>query len=87
MLLRTVLYFDDVDFDCSHQFAGELLAIREFNDQNDAVKIDRWRGCRKGCVFHENPWIEKMYVAHDLEAISDVTLDRNPDQQRCRLET
>ncbi len=87
MLRRTTLYFDDVDFDCSHRFAGELLAIDEFNAQNELVKIDRWRSCRKKSVFKENPWIDKMYTAHDLEAISRVQLDRAPDDERCRLRT
>ncbi|MCA9246768.1 MAG: hypothetical protein KDA42_06620 [Planctomycetales bacterium] len=85
MLRRTILYFDDVDFDCSHKFAGELLAIQEFNERNEQVKIDRWRSCRKQCVFKDNPWIDKMYVAHDLEAISNVQLGRQPDQETCSL--
>jgi hypothetical protein len=27
-----------------HRFAGELLAIEEFNARSKDVKIDRWRG-------------------------------------------
>ena len=87
MLRRTILYFDDVDFDCSHEFAGELLAIREFNDSHEQVKIDRWRSCRKQCVFKDNPWIDKMYTAHDLEAIAAVQLSRQPDQETCSLKS
>ena len=73
MLRRTYLYFDDVaDPQASflHRFAGELLAIDEFNDRNAAVKIDVWRGLRSGRIFQESEWIEKMYIAHDLTAIS-----------------
>src|SRR5262249_25615223 len=38
------LYFDDTEHSISHRFAGELLAIDEFNRASDQVKIDRWRG-------------------------------------------
>lgn len=73
VLRRTYLYFDDVaDPQASflHRFAGELLAIDEFNQANSNVKIDRWRGLRSGRIFQGSDWIEKMYIAHDLEAIS-----------------
>jgi hypothetical protein len=69
MLRRTPLYFDDVDFFFNHQFAGELLAIDEFNRTADGVRIDRWRGVRKGRPFPEAPWLSKMYVAHDIAAV------------------
>lgn len=70
MLRRTPLYFDDIDFFFNHKFGGELLAIDEFNQSNQAVRIDRWRGIRKERPFPEASWLEKMFVAHDLEAIS-----------------
>lgn len=70
ILRRTPLYFDDIDFYFNHQFAGELLAIDEFNKSTDEVRIDRWRGIRKERPFLEAPWLEKMYVAHDITAIS-----------------
>lgn len=70
MLRRTTLYFDDIDFFFNHQFAGELLAIDEFNATNDDVRIDRWRGIRKQRPFPEAAWLDKMYVAHDITAIT-----------------
>ena len=69
MLRRTPLYFDDIDFLFNHQFAGELLAIDEFNKSVDEVRIDRWRGVRKERPFPEAPWLGKMYIAHDIAAI------------------
>ncbi len=81
MLRRTFLYFDDVadpQVSFFHRFAGELLAIDEFNDRNAAVKIDVWRGLRSGRIFQESEWIEKMYIAHDLMAISNVRVERAP---------
>ena len=38
------VYFDDTEHSVSHRFAGELLAIDEFNETSAHVKIDRWRG-------------------------------------------
>jgi hypothetical protein len=81
MLHRTFLYFDDVDFVFNHKFAGELLAIDEFNRSNASVKIDEWRGLSKNRVFPENSWLKKMYVAHDLAAISAWQLDRQPAEK------
>ena len=75
-LQRVFLYFDDVDFTFNHRFAGELLAIQEFNQSNDLIKIDRWRGIRKGRVFSEEPWLDSMFVAHDLAAINQTVLSR-----------
>jgi hypothetical protein len=78
ILHRVAMYFDDVDFVFNHRFAGELLAIDEFNGSQSDVKIDVWRGLRKGRPFPEAPWLDRMYIAHDLEAISRVSLQRPP---------
>lgn len=78
LLRRTVLYFDDVELDVSHQYAGELLAIREFNERCPEVKIDVMRGIRAERAFPEAPWLANMYVAHDLERISAAQHDRRP---------
>jgi hypothetical protein len=84
MLRRTYLYMDDVAGHRNHQFAGELLAIREFNEAEVPVKIDLWRGLRPTRVFPESYWIEKMYVAHDLTAISAARVDRPPERLALR---
>jgi hypothetical protein len=76
MLWHVPLYFDDIEFLFNHKYAGELLAIEEFNEESRQVKIDIWYGVRKGRPFPERPYLEKLYVAHDLEAISDVVLKR-----------
>ncbi|MCC2682395.1 MAG: uncharacterized protein K0S36_1959 [Nitrosospira multiformis] len=77
MLWQVPLYFDDIEFLFNHKFAGELLAIDEFNEESSRVKIDRWYGVSGGRPFPERPFLEKLYVAHDLEAISRVSLTRN----------
>jgi hypothetical protein len=76
LLRRTPLYFDDIDFFFNHRFAGELHAIDEFNATVDGVRIDRWRGVRKERPFPEAPWLEKMYVAHDIAAIANYRPER-----------
>jgi len=77
-LRRTFLYFDDVALPCSHRFAGELLAIEEFNNGQENVKIDRWRSLAAGRAFFEAAWLDGMYQAHDLAAISQVRPTREP---------
>lgn len=72
VLNRVALYFDDVDIVVNHRFAGELLAIDEFNEQNDEIKIDQWRGIDKNRPFPESFWLKRMYMAHHLKAISEV---------------
>lgn len=76
MLWHVPVYFDDIDFLFNHRFAGELLAIDEFNQQNDKVRIDKWYGVKMGRPFPERHFLEKMYVAHDCEAVGKVVLDR-----------
>jgi len=78
MLRRVPMYFDNIDFFFNHKFAGELLAIDQFNLTNKQVKIDRWRVIAKRRVFPESPRLSKMFVAHDLAAISKVALGRLP---------
>jgi hypothetical protein len=77
LLNRVVLYFDELDLDYFHEYAGEFLAIREFNAEHDHVKIDKWHGVTRGRPFPENIKLLGMYVAHDLEAISKTSVSRN----------
>ena len=72
------LYFDDTEHSISHRFAGELLAIDEFNRASEGVKIDRWRGLLDARPFPEATFLRKMYMAHDLRAIGSKVLDRDP---------
>jgi hypothetical protein len=71
-LNRVAMYFDDVYEHFNHQWAGELLALNEFNARTVGLKIDRWRGIEINRPFHEALWMQGMYIAHDLTA-----LDRN----------
>ena len=81
ILRRVAMYFDDVDSHVHHRWAGELLAIQEFNEDRGSVKIDCWRGIESGRPFPERVWLKRMYIAHDLAAISLV----KPRQSRRQL--
>ena len=72
------MYCDDVDLMFTHRFAGELLALDEFNSSNCGVKVDSWRGITKQRPFPEAAWLNRMFIAHDLDAISKVHTDRQP---------
>jgi hypothetical protein len=76
MLRQVPIYLDDVDFIINHRFAGELLAIEEFNQANAEVKIDKWHGVKNGRPFPERPYLDKLFVVHDLKAISGCAVDR-----------
>lgn len=75
-LRRVFMYFDDINFVFNHRFAGELLAIEEFNRNNLLLKIDRWRDIRKNRVFRDESWLDNMFILHDLDAINKYTTSR-----------
>jgi hypothetical protein len=70
MLHRTFIYLDDIELLFAHRFAGELLAVEEFNQTCEKIKIDRLRGFNVDRPFPEKSYLRMMYVAHDLHAIS-----------------
>jgi hypothetical protein len=81
MLRHAVLYFDDILGLPYNSFAGERLAITEFNAANEAVKIDQWYGVEAGHPFPEMYWLKQLFIAHDLEAISRYTPPDRPAHQ------
>jgi hypothetical protein len=81
MLDHVPLYFDDTAHSISHRFAGELLAIDEFNETNVLIKIDQWRGLKIARPFPEAAFLQKMYMAHNLEAVSAKVVHRRPLQR------
>lgn len=59
-----MVYFDDV-WDESHSpWAGELLAIREFNQSKTLRKIEPYRFLRSRRVFKNARWIDQIYALH-----------------------
>lgn len=64
ILPRVLCYFDDVigDIECGYtNYAGELLAINEFNRKYARIKIDRGIGFTRREYAH---WQEQIFTAH-----------------------
>ena len=88
ILRRVVIYFDDIRWYLAHRFAGELLAIDEVNEHSEFVKIDHWHGVKNGGLggdlamtwrpFPDAWWLDSMYQAHDLSAVSASAPERAP---------
>jgi hypothetical protein len=78
ILHHVPVYLDDIDDFRGHRFSGELLAVDEFNDANQHIKIDIWRGIRESRPFAEAPYLGRMFMAHDLESISKQVVERDP---------
>jgi hypothetical protein len=76
ILPHTPVYFDDVILPFNHCFAGELLAIDDFNRRSENIKIDRWHGIKLLTAFSDSQWAEQMYTAHDLRAGKERMLRR-----------
>ncbi|GAC1453981.1 MAG: hypothetical protein PVSMB6_09140 [Steroidobacteraceae bacterium] len=67
-LPRVYCYFDDVaatDLGCMNDQVGELLAIREFNEQHTDRRISRIEQLRVNRMRWE-PWQERMFAFHDF---------------------
>lgn len=61
------MYFDDVSFFFANEWAGELAAMEEFNQEHEFRKISRDKslpGRRRRMV---DSWYSSMYVCHVLD--------------------
>lgn len=63
-LPTVVIYLDDVGYDEHNVFAGELLAVEEFNQSHPMRKITKFTMLRQKRLFQRAKWIEHMYLAH-----------------------
>jgi hypothetical protein len=76
LLPRVACYVDDMvgDIDWAyHEFAGELLAIKEFNAAHEHVKVAPVQGLRFYLDRLPQVWHEQIFVAH---------IFRHPDYNR-----
>jgi hypothetical protein len=60
----TFLYLDDVYSDYHNDYAGELLAAKEFNDENKLRKIFPYKFLQTLRIFKNASWLERMYILH-----------------------
>lgn len=61
------VYLDDVAEYGSSEWTGELLAVKEFNAENDMRKIAPFNMLRSRRIFKNTQWIDRMFAAqiHD----------------------
>jgi hypothetical protein len=72
------MYFDDVSFFFATEWAGELAAISEFNEQHELRKIGLDRSLPGRRPALSAGWYSKMYVCHVL----DHEIRQNPRDRR-----
>jgi hypothetical protein len=58
------MYFDDVTFYFANEWAGELAAIKEFNEEHELRKIGRDRSLPGHRPAKAESWYASMYVGH-----------------------
>jgi len=63
-LFLPVLYFDDIVLANYSDWTGELLAINEFNAENQKRKIQQYRFLRSRRLFKNARWIDQIYLLH-----------------------
>lgn len=79
-LIHAPLYFDDIFFFGASNYAGERLAITEFNKEHPSIKIDPWEILAFGRPFPERRWLKGMYVANDLDQMENFRQRDRPAQ-------
>ncbi len=58
------VYLDDIGIDSCNPWTGELLAVNEFNAQNNLRKIAPFTVLRSNRIFKNTQWIDRMFAAH-----------------------
>ncbi|HEY1613072.1 MAG TPA: hypothetical protein VGF97_05175 [Rhizomicrobium sp.] len=58
------VYLDDIGVNGSNPWTGELLAVNEFNAENDMRKIAPFTLLRSRRIFKNTQWIDRMFAAH-----------------------
>ncbi len=69
LLPRVYCYFDDIigpDQELHSKFAGELLAIREFNGRHSFRKLAPINGLSHKRIF-PSPWNDSMFILHAFD--------------------
>lgn len=63
----TLIYLDDLALDHHNPFAGEELAVREFNDAHSYRKATRHDFLETSRVFRRAPWLKHIYFMHIMD--------------------
>jgi len=81
---RTVMYFDDIQDIDDHEFAGELLAIKDFNSINKKRKIVELNQLRYTRIFKNSVWLKQMFWYMDFNN-PYFSYDFQKDRERIEL--
>ena len=87
------MYFDDVSFFFANEWAGELAAIAEFNNEQALRKIGQDRSLPGHRPIKADGWYSAMYVCHVLDhparqtpvERSELTIQAHADFMRSRF--
>jgi hypothetical protein len=60
----TIVYLDDIVDDTNNPWAGELLAVNEFNAEGELRKIAPFNTLRRKRFMKNARWIEQIYCLH-----------------------
>ncbi|MGH7707498.1 MAG: hypothetical protein ACREQ5_08140 [Candidatus Dormibacteria bacterium] len=66
-LPMTLVYLDDIGLASANPWVGELLAVREFNDENEQRKVWPFTTLRTRRLFKHASWIDQVYLLHVLD--------------------
>lgn len=58
------VYLDDIGVETANPWCGELLAVEEFNGENELRKIAPFSFLSHRRLFKNVDWIDQMYTAH-----------------------
>jgi hypothetical protein len=62
-----VLYLDDIVEDSTNPWCGELLAVREFNEESALRKISPFPSLRAKRIFKNALWLDQIHLLHVLD--------------------
>lgn len=63
----TMVHLDDIGCVTSNPWVGELLAVNEFNAENNNRKIWPYPFLRTSRIFKNVSWIDTVYILHVLD--------------------
>lgn len=75
------IYFDDIDGDRHNSYCGELLAIKNFNEDCDYRKIERYQFFKTKRVFQRAKWIDHVFQLQVLDHPTRFSAASNLEKQ------
>ena len=65
----TLVWLDDIGFDSANCWVGELLAVREFNEENEKSQDLPVQGAHESNELLKHAgWIDQVYLMHVIRS-------------------